>query len=76
MPIDVEDISEKAFEHAFAKSLEDILQKKAEELFQKAFANGSPFAKKLEDQIELGFERFVEQGIRWEKKRAGFKKDR
>jgi hypothetical protein len=29
-------------------------------------------AKKLEEEIEEGFQRFIERGIRWEKKGAGF----
>ena len=74
MPINIDEIIERAFEHAFAKALEQIVQNKAEALFQKAFANGSPLAKKLEDKIEAGLQSFFEEGIRWEKKKPGFKK--
>lgn len=74
MAINVEEIIERAFEEAFAKALEPILQTKAEALFQKAFSNGSPLAKKLEAKIEEGFDRFLEDGLRWEKKKPGFKK--
>jgi hypothetical protein len=74
MPINAEEIVERAFEQAFAKALEQILQNKAEMLFQKAFSNGSPLAKKLEAKIEEGFDRFIDEGIRWEKKKPGFKK--
>jgi hypothetical protein len=74
MPINVEEIVERAFEHPFAKALEQILQAKAEALFQKAFSNGSPLSRKLEAKIEQGCERFVEEGIRWDKKKPGFKK--
>ena len=73
-PLDIEDIVEKAFEEAFAKASDRVLQNKAEELFRRMFENGSPMAKKLEDKIEQGFERFLEHGICWEKKRAGFRK--
>ncbi len=74
MPINIEEIIERAFEQAFSKALEQTLQNKAEELFKVAFANGSPLAKKLETKVEEGFEHFVEEGIRWDKKKAGFKK--
>jgi hypothetical protein len=74
MSIKVEGIVERAFEQAFAKALDQILQAKAEVLFQKAFSNGSPLSQKLEAKIEEGFQRFVEDGIRWEKKKSGFKK--
>ena len=35
MPIDIDEIIERAFEHAFAKAREQIVQSKAETLFQK-----------------------------------------
>src|SRR5262249_60023802 len=74
MPISIEEIVERAFEQAFSRALDQTLQTKAEELFRKAFQEGSPLAKKLEEKIEQGFERFVTNGIQWEKKRAGFRK--
>jgi len=74
VPIKIEQIIEKAFEQAFSKALEQSLLNKAEVLFKNAFANGSPLAKKLETKMEEGFQRFIEEGIRWEKKRVGFKK--
>jgi hypothetical protein len=74
MPINIEDVVEKAFEQAFTRALDQVLQGKAEILFKKAFANGSPLSKKLEEKIEEGFQRFVDQGIQWEKKKPGFKK--
>ena len=74
MAIDIETIIERAFESASSKALDQAIQAKAEELFKRAFENGSPMAKKLEEKIEKGFERFMEQGNRWEKKRPGFKK--
>jgi hypothetical protein len=74
VPIDIEEVIEKAFEQAFVKALEQTLQSKAEALFKKAFENGSPLSKKLEEKIEDGFQRFLEEGIRWQKKKAGFKK--
>ena len=42
-------------------------------VFKAAFANGSPLAKKLETKIEEGFQRFVEEGIKWEKRKPDFK---
>ncbi|HUY34828.1 MAG TPA: hypothetical protein VMV69_18930 [Pirellulales bacterium] len=74
MAINIKGIIEKAFEQAFSRALEQTLQAKAEDLFKSAFANGSPLAKKLETKIEEGFQRFVEEGIKWEKKKPGFKK--
>jgi hypothetical protein len=43
-------------------------------MFSKALANGSPFGKKLEDKIEEGLQRFIQEGIQWDKKKPGFKK--
>ncbi len=74
MPIDIEDAIEKAFEQAFLKALDQVLQVKAEAIFKKALADGSPVAKKLESRIEEGLQRFLHEGIRWEKKKPGFKK--
>ncbi len=42
MPISIEGIFEKAFEQASSKALDQTLQAKAEELFKKAFQEGSP----------------------------------
>ena len=74
MPIDIEEVLERAFEQAFLKALEQTVQAKAEELFRKALAPGSPVAQKLQDKMEQGFQRFLEDGIRREKKKPGFKK--
>ena len=74
MPINIEDVLEKAFEQAFLKALEHTVQAKAEELFRKALSPGSPVAEKLQEKMEQGFQRFLEDGIRWEKKKPGFKK--
>jgi hypothetical protein len=74
MPINIEEIIERALEQAFAKALEQVVQNKAEMLFQKALANGTPLSQRLEDKITEGFQRFFEEGIRWEKKKPGFKK--
>ncbi|GEM_PF-3367148 len=59
------------FEQAFSKALEQTLQTKAEHLFKHAFENGSELSKKLEEKIDAGFRRFVEEGIRWEKRKPG-----
>ena len=74
MPVNMEAVIEKAFEQAFRKALEASLQAKTEVLFKKVFENGSPFAARLEEKLEQGFQRFVDEGIQWEKKRAGFQK--
>jgi hypothetical protein len=74
MSINIEDVIERAFEQAFTRALDQVIQRKAEVLFQQALAPGSPLAQKLEEKIEQGFQRFIENGIRWEKKKAGFKK--
>lgn len=74
MTIDIGDVLERAFEQAFLRALDQTVQAKAEELFKKMLGAGSPLSKKLEEKIEQGFQRFLEEGIRWEKKRPGFKK--
>ncbi len=74
MPIDIEDVIERALEQAFAKALDQVVQSKAEALFHKAFANGSPLSKRLQEKIEAGFERFFDENVRWEKRKPGFKK--
>ena len=74
MPIKIKAIIEKAFEQAFVKALDQTLQAKAAALFKQAFSNGSGFAKRLEEKIEEDFQRFVENGIHWEKRKPGFKK--
>jgi hypothetical protein len=67
----LQDIIERAFEQAFSKALDQTLQNKAEALFKKAFENGSPLAKKLEEKIDQGFQKFIEDGIHWEKESRG-----
>jgi hypothetical protein len=74
MPVDIEEAIEKAFGQAFLKALDQVLQSKAEVIFKKALADGSPVAKKIEAKIEEGLHRFLHEGIRWEKKKPGFKK--
>jgi len=74
VPIDIEDVIEKAFEQAFLRALEQTIQDKAEAVFKKAMGNGSPLAKRLEEKIEEGLDRLFREGIRWEKKKPGFKK--
>ena len=74
MTINIEEVLERAFEQAFLRALDQTVQAKAEDLFKKMLSAGSPLSKKLEEKIERGFERFLEEGIRWEKKKPGFKK--
>ena len=74
MTIVIEEVLQRAFEQAFLRALDQTIQAKAEELFKKMLSAGSPLSKKLEEKMEQGFERFLEEGIRWEKKKAGFKK--
>jgi hypothetical protein len=64
MPFGIEETIEKAFQTAFSRALDQILQSKAETLIKKAFEEGSPLAKKLDEKIAAGFQRFVENGIR------------
>ena len=59
MAIDIEEIIERAFEKAFSKALDQTIQAKAEALFKEALAGGSPLAKRLEQKIEEGFNRFL-----------------
>lgn len=74
MPINIQDAIEKAFEPVFSRALGQALQAKAEALFKKAFEGDTALARKLNEKIEQGFQRFIENGIQWEKKRAGFKR--
>jgi len=74
MAINIEVIIEKALEEAFARALDHAIQAKAEMIFAKAFVNGAPFGKKLEEKIGEGLERFMQEGIQWDKKKPGFKK--
>jgi hypothetical protein len=74
MTIDIEEVLESAFEQAFLRALDQTVQAQAEALFKKFLAPGSPLAQKLEEKIEQGFQHFLEKGIRWDKKRPGFKK--
>jgi hypothetical protein len=60
MPINIEKILKKALQRAFAKTLEQAIQSKAEAFFTRAFADGSPLSRKLEEKIEKGFERFLD----------------
>jgi hypothetical protein len=74
MTIDIEEALERAFQQAFLRALDQTVQTKAEEIFRKALTEGSPLSQKLEERIEKGFQRFLDEGIRWDKKKAGFKK--
>ena len=74
MTIDIEEALERAFQQAFLRALDQTVQTKAEEIFRKALTEGSPLSQKLEERIEKGFQRFLDEGIRWHKKKAGFKK--
>jgi hypothetical protein len=65
---------EKVLASAFLRALNQTVQAKAEELVTRALSKGSPLSKKLEDKIEQGCERFLADGIRWEKKKPRFKK--
>lgn len=57
-----------------SRALDQTIQSKAEILFKKAFEDGSSLSKKVEEKIEQGFQQFVVDGIRWGKKKPGFKK--
>jgi hypothetical protein len=72
MTIGIEGVLERAFEQAFLRALDQTVQAKAEELFKRMLAPGSPLTKRLEEKMEQGFQHFLEQGIRWEKKKTGF----
>ena len=74
MTINIEEVLERAFEQAFLKALEQTVQVKAEELFRKALSQGSPLSQKLQEKMEQGFQRFLDEGIRWDRKKPGFKK--
>jgi hypothetical protein len=74
MPIEIDEIITRAFEQAFSKALEQVVQARAEALFEQAFQGNSPLAKKLEERIDQGFQHFIENGIRWERKTPGFDK--
>ena len=70
VPINIE----KAFEEAFARALDHAIPAQAQSLFAKAFDQGSTFGKRLQEKIEQGLQRFMEEGIQWDKKKPGFKK--
>jgi hypothetical protein len=55
MTINIKEILERAFEQSFLRDLDQIVQTKAEELFEKMLSADSPLAKKLEEIIEEGF---------------------
>ena len=74
MTINIEEVLERAFEQAFLKALDQTVQVKAEELFRKALTQDSPLSRRLQEKMEQGFQQFLEDGIRWEKKKPGFKK--
>lgn len=61
-------------ERAFASALHRAIQAKAEAIFVKAFENGPLSGRTLEKKIEEGLQRFLHEGIQWEKKKPGFKK--
>jgi flagellar biosynthesis/type III secretory pathway protein FliH len=73
MTVSTEAVLERAMERAFLRALEQTVQAKAEALFTKALSSESPLAKKLEEKIEQGFQLFLEEGIRWEKNKPGFR---
>jgi hypothetical protein len=54
--------------------LDHAIRAKAEAIFTKAFENGAAFGKKLEEKIEEGLQRFIQESIQWDKKKPGFKK--
>jgi hypothetical protein len=72
MTINIEELSERALEQAFTRARDQAIQSRAEAVFRKALEEGSPLSKGLVEKIEQGLQRFMEEGIRWEKK-AGFK---
>jgi hypothetical protein len=74
MAYNIELIIEKAVKEVFARALDQAIQAKAEAIFAKAFENGAPFGKKLEEKIEEGLQRFMQEGIQWDRKKPGFKK--
>ena len=74
MAIHSKAVLERAFERACLRALDQTFQAKAEELCRKALVSGSPLSQKLEEKIEQGFQRFLDEGIRWDKKKPGFKK--
>ncbi len=59
MAINIEVIIEKAREEAFARALDQAIQTKAEAIFVKAFENGAPFGKRLEEKIAEAFQRLI-----------------
>jgi hypothetical protein len=74
MAVNIEVSIEKALEGAFARALDQAIQTKAEAVFAKALQNGAPLGTKLQQKMEEGLARFIEEGIQWDKKKPGFKK--
>jgi hypothetical protein len=67
MAISIEKLIEKASERAFLQALDHTIQAKVEVLLRKAFEDGTTLSNKLEEKIDLGFQRFVQDGVHWEK---------
>jgi len=61
MAIDVGAIVDNALEGSFVRALDKVIQAKAAAAFAKALAAGSPFGKRLGDQIERGLRRFLQE---------------
>lgn len=74
MVINIDDVLEKAIEQAFVRALEQAMQSRMEDLFGRMLAADSPWGKKLEEKMQENLQRFMEEGVRWEKKRPGFRK--
>jgi hypothetical protein len=74
MTIYIAEVLERAFEQAFRKALEQTVQVKAEELFRNALSQGSPLSQELQEKMEQGLQRFLDEGPRWGRKKPGFKK--
>jgi len=75
MAVNIELMIEKALGEAFARALDQAIQTKAEAVFAKDLQNGAPLGAKLQQKMEEGLARFVEEGIhQWDKKKPGFKK--
>jgi hypothetical protein len=54
--------------------LEQTVQTNVEELVRKALTQDSPLFQRFQQKMEQGVQHFLDEGIRWEKKKPGFKK--
>jgi len=64
LPIAIEKVIGRAFERAFRKALEQVVQAKSEALFRKALSDSPPFSRELQHKLEQRFRHYLEDQSR------------